>query len=602
MSGPIEVPPEIEEHAGLRGAALAHPASGTGLSGRSTIRHRLVLGIGALVALLLVAGLVGRLSLTHLATSIGSTMEGLQEEGRQSTRLSSDVAQTLEAANAYVEHPDTALLEEFRRSGRDAHEVQRTMNARLSRTGNQFTRRDEEVSRLASIDARFSSIEVGFALAHRLSDLGRIGEARVAAAHARQQVAPLLAEVETLGELKGARVASVSQRLTADAERRSAEFVSLIVVAAALGLGVVYLTVRSIGRPLDALVLHARALSQGDLTARTTGSLPGEFQILADAMNQTGDSLSRVVSVTATTAEHVATSAHQLSSVSEEISRTAGEMAHSMTDVSLGAEQQVAQLREVGDALEAIRTAADQVMGRAAVVNELAQEIETSAGQKRVEIERALGILTAVRTSVQVAEREVVGLNSTAADINRFVQLVSMIAEQTNLLALNAAIEAARAGTAGRGFAVVADEVRKLAEQSQAAADDIVQMTAVVSSRVANSTRAMESSSARVAEIEQVSRDIDDALTTISSAAARTREAAAGVSEAAAANVGAAVSASSGILAIARTAESHAAAAQEVSASTEEQSAACEQMTGSSSHLLTSSTQLLELVGGLRTA
>ena len=64
---------------------------------------------------------------------------------------------------------------------------------------------------------------------------------------------------------------------------------------------------------------HARSLSDGDLTVRTTERLPAEFQILAEAMNQTGDSLSRVVSVAAQTSADVASSATQLASVSEEI-------------------------------------------------------------------------------------------------------------------------------------------------------------------------------------------------------------------------------------------------------------------------------------------
>lgn len=567
-----------------------------------TIRNRLVLGFGALVVLLLVAGVFARQTMTQMAGAIGTTLQEVQVEAGQSTELSAAIGQTLDAASRYVEDRDEGSLAEFRRFGSAAHTLTREMNARLSRHSDGGSRKNEEVGVISSIDTRFSDVENHYALAHRLVDLGRVADARIEAGRARAVVADLMGAIGKLGTIKAAKVAVVSHHLTSDANRRSAAFVLLILVAAVVGSAVVFFTVRSISMPLDLLVRHARSLSEGDLTVRTTRILPGEFQILALAMNQTGDSLSQVVSVAAQTAESVSTSAHQLAEVSEQISLSAGQMASAMTEVSEGAEHQVSELRSVDDALQAIREASDGVMERSAEVGTLAQEIEASASEKRAQIERALVILKDVKRSVETAAKEVIGLNATAADINRFVGTVSTIAEQTNLLALNAAIEAARAGAAGRGFAVVADEVRKLAEQSQQAADDIVQMTGIVTARVAAGSRAMESSASRVAEIEKVSRDIDEALTIIARAAERTRVAASGVSRAAEANRSAANSAASGLQSIARAAEGHAAAAQEVNASTEEQSAACEEMTAASAHLLEGSTSLRELVGGLKTA
>jgi methyl-accepting chemotaxis protein len=575
-------------------ATSAIPAAPRALVRRDTIRGRLWTGFGALVALLLIAGIVARRSFSGMADTIDQSLTEVQTEAQLASLLSADVAKTIEAGGRYLENRDTAAENAFRRSGWAAHDVQRQMNDRPNQSA-------QEVAIVAAIDGKLSAMEVDYALAHRLADLGRLDDARKVAGTARGAVDDLLNDIDRLGTLKSEKVAAAKASLHAETARRATWLLGIIALALALGIVVVLFTVRRIGEPLDVLVQHARRLSDGDLSSRADGDMPGEFSILAAAMNQTGESLSRVVAVAARTAEEVSSSAHDLASVSEQISLSASQMASAMTEVSHGAESQVQQLRTVDETLQAIREAADGVKQRSSEVTDLAHSIEGTAQGKRLEVDRALGILVDVKHSVERAAEEIRALNATVADINRFVVSVGQIADQTNLLALNAAIEAARAGDAGRGFAVVADEVRKLAEQSQKAADDIVHMTGLVTSRVTTSARAMEASAGHVGEIERVSRDIDAALRAISDSAERTRVAATGVTSAAEANAFAVNSAAGSLEVIAKTAESHAAAAQEVNASTQEQSAACEQMTSASNVLLAGSTQLRELVGGLRT-
>ena len=560
----------------------------------NTIRGRLWIGFGVLVALLVVAGAMVRSSFNGMSNTITQSLADVQQESQLASMLSSHVAKTIEAGSRYLDSRDSAAQEAFRRSGWEAHEIQRAMNDRSGQTV-------AEVAIVASIDRTLSAMEVSYALAHRLADLGRTGEAQRVASRARGSIDDLLDQIERLGAVKTQKVMAARIKLAAETDRRATLLLTLIGLAVALGVLVVVVTVRRIAAPLDILVRHARRLSDGDLASRAQGEMPGEFSILASAMNQTGESLSRVVSVAAKTAEAVSSSAHDLASVTEQISLSASQMASAMTEVSHGADAQVQQLRSVDDTLQAIREAAVGVKERSTEVTDLARSIEGAAQAKRLEIDRALGILVDVKTSVERAAEEIRALNATIGDINRFVASVAQIADQTNLLALNAAIEAARAGDAGRGFAVVADEVRKLAEQSQKAADDIVQMTGLVTSRVTTSARAMEKSAGRVLEIERVSRDIDIALRSITDAAERTRVAAVGVTGAAVANADAVNSVATTLEGIAKTAEGHAAAAEQVNASTQEQSAACEQMTSASNVLLAGSTQLRELVGGLKT-
>jgi len=559
-----------------------------------TIRGLLLAGLVVLAFMILIAGALGGWSMLSTSHVIRHTLDAVQEEARLSSQFASSIAQEVAAARRYLDRRDTTAAQAFTRLGWEAHRIQRAMNNLPAQTM-------QEIALVAAIDATLSHIEVRYARAHRLADLGRHDIALSEAEATAPLVSRLLGDVERLGQMKARKVADAADRLQRAMVKRAISLTVVIVAALALALIVVVTTVRRVTHPLNRLLTHARQLNEGDFTARTTGDMPGEFRILASVMNQTTESLSRIVSVVAQTAKDVAASARDLSSVTDQISGAAGETATAMNEVSAGAEKQVKQLQWIDTSLQSMRDSAQSVLSGAEQVNALAEGISRSASEKRVEVVRTLGILTDVRDTVQAASVEAKALNATAADINRFVEAVSRIAEQTNLLALNAAIEAARAGKAGKGFAVVADEVRKLAEQTQLAANDIVQLTAVVTQRVSSTTEAMSAGVARVAEIESVSRDIDEALNAITDAAERTRIAARDVAVAAQGNADAVQGASMSAMSIAKTAEHHASSAQQVSASTQEQSAACEQMSSASSHLLQTSTQLKSLVDNLKT-
>ncbi|HEX9607396.1 MAG TPA: methyl-accepting chemotaxis protein [Gemmatimonadaceae bacterium] len=559
-----------------------------------TIRQVLTVGFSFLILLLLGAGAVGWVSMAQMANRVSETLSDAQRDAKQASDFSNVVTQEIQAANTYLSDQDAKSDADFRRLGWEAHRLHRNFSTRRDLLG-------EQIARTVAIDTTLARVESSFALSHRLTDLGRLDEAHVEAQKARKMVPGLLEQLTGLEHSRAQQLAAMSSDLRGQASARSRVLVSVILVATLLAIMIVMRTGRAVGRPLRLLVRHAVQLSQGDLQQRTEGEMPGEFRTLADAMNHATIALSRIASGAAKTADEVAASASDLLSASKQISASAGEVADAVEEVSHGAESQVAHLRQVNEALDGIRTRGDNLVGGAQEVHGLASAIEAEAEAKRIEIDRALKILFDVRTIVEQAAGQVRELNTSASEINKFVVSVSRIAEQTNLLSLNAAIEAARAGEAGRGFAVVAGEVRKLADQTQAAADDVVKMTESVTARVLATSKAMEQGVIQVGEIERVSRELDSALSTILAAAERTRAAAATVTTAATENARAVDSAAANLGLVARTAESHATAAMQVSASTEEQSAACEQMSMASTQLFHGSHTLRDLVGELKT-
>ncbi|HAX91149.1 MAG TPA: hypothetical protein DCY07_02940, partial [Rhodospirillaceae bacterium] len=140
-----------------------------------------------------------------------------------------------------------------------------------------------------------------------------------------------------------------------------------------------------------------------------------------------------------------------------------------------------------------------------------AEELSASIG----EISRLVGNSSSMAqqavAQIKRANETVQGLVTSSAEIGDVVQLINDIASQTNLLALNATIEAARAGEAGKGFAVVAGEVKNLAAQTAKATEEI-------SARIASIQSVAGDAIQVIGDVGSIVDGINDATTNIASA------------------------------------------------------------------------------------
>jgi methyl-accepting chemotaxis protein len=560
----------------------------------STLRGRLYAGSAFLVVLIATGAVVSVFTMDSLTRAMDTRLEALRSTTSIGSSLESLILGQIASGERYLVTRDPAIARSFAEAGLQAHE-QQTAYRELE---NLSAAERQEIERVEKLH---SGIEVEYALAHALADLGE-GERAVARVSAvRTLTDTLQGEIRQVSAAQAEKVRAASDELARTAWERKLLLMVISGLAVLAAIGLILKALRDINTPLQSLVGAAEQLGEGDLRIRLDGRMTAEFASLSDAFNGMAAQLRNIVSETVTTSSQISAYASDLSSISEEVAASSSEVATAMVGIASGAESQTRGLQTTMEALEQMRRRTQEIASASQSVTALGEQISTVAGGSRAQVSTALRLLLEVREVVHESAQQVAELKQSSIQIDRFVETITGIARQTNLLALNAAIEAARAGEHGRGFAVVAEEVRKLAEGSARAAQEVAQNVSCIRSRIEGVVGTMQQGTDKVAGVEQVSKGADAALEQIIAAVDGVRLAADRVVEAVTRNQEAMHDVEGGMAEVSGTSESHAASAQEVSAAAEEQSAATEEMSASSAELLHAAERMRELVSGFRT-
>jgi methyl-accepting chemotaxis protein len=257
-----------------------------------------------------------------------------------------------------------------------------------------------------------------------------------------------------------ARLASIETRTTELYTAGHRNMIILFVLIVLVAVGISYVIIASITRSVN----QVKKIAEGDLEVDFNKQPGDELQL---AIRNMVNNLREIVYGIISGADTITSASQQLSEVSQQMSAGATEQAASAEEVASSMEEMAANIQQNNVHAFATGKIADKAAAEITESNEAVNSTESS-----------------MKT------------------ITGKIAIIGEIARQTNLLALNAAIEAARAGEQGKGFAVVASEVKKLAERSQAAANEINQLS---SSGIDIAGRSGKLLSALVPEIERTS-------------------------------------------------------------------------------------------------
>ncbi len=264
----------------------------------------------------------------------------------------------------------------------------------------------------------------------------------------------------------------------------------LMVVGVVIVVVSVFVMQLSIGKPAKKASVELQGIvekissNKGDLTERIDVKTKDEIGQLAVGINGFIEKLQEIMRKLQVESEemmhssdvvnhHVEESnknALNVSSATQELAASMVEMAQTLEKLAEGSHNILERVQEMNDSAEQGNSTVTNVKDRASTIHK-----ETTESK-----EHAMQVFGTIGKQLENAVED----SRSVEKINELTGNILSIASQTNLLALNASIEAARAGEAGKGFAVVADEIRVLAENSSNTANDIQNISKLVTDAV----------------------------------------------------------------------------------------------------------------------
>jgi methyl-accepting chemotaxis protein WspA len=396
-----------------------------------TIRRRMALGFGAILALIVVVESVSLIELAHISDKGDSLRRDSLPGLEVATRLQSDWLQSYALSVRYLAVPDAAT-----RAGL-ASQLQ-AARADLDRAASQYAltvfRPDERETFDSYLRAREAFDRVQSPLMAKPPEMQSLG------AVIDGQLAPSFTAVsDAVG-----RLIAENRRETEDANTAIQTAVS--------------------GARFGILLSFASAL--------VLAGVCGYLLLL---------SISRLAALV----EQVQRSAIQVNTSLTEIGATANEQQATASEIA-------ATTTEIGATSKEISVTSKELLGTMNEVSAVAEQTATVAGNGQAGLSRMESTMRHVTDAAASINAKLAVLNEKAGNINQVVTTITKVADQTNLLSLNAAIEAEKAGEAGRGFAVVATEIRRLADQTAVATYDIDQTVKEIQSAVAAGVMGMD--------------------------------------------------------------------------------------------------------------
>lgn len=458
-----------------------------------TMRARLMLGFGVLLAMVLILVVVGIQRVNFIDRSLTEISDINTVKQRHAVNFRGSVHDRAIAIRDLVladtmreRREQLSLIESLEQDYEDnAGPLNRVM-AEAENTSNQERGLLEQIQ---ATEARAMPLVEALIEAREMR--GRDAAEEILTSEASAVFSQWLADINGFIDYQGEKNKALTPQVREQANGFQQLIITLFVISLIVAAVVVFLIdrylQRSVGGEPGDVNRFVTAIAHGDLTGDASTRHPESIMGSVITMRD------RLRGIVTNIREGV-----------DYINTASSEVATGNTDLSQRTEEQASSLEQTAASMEELTSTVRQNADNARQANTLAHEASENANRGGDVVDEVVKRMAEIRDG--------------SRKMSEIITVIDGIAFQTNILALNAAVEAARAGEQGRGFAVVATEVRSLAQRSASAAKDIKSLIETSVDNITNGSEHADKAGDRMDEIVTSIKKVTDIIGEISAA------------------------------------------------------------------------------------